>query len=58
MSSQINNNTYTTAPTSPNPYVSRKLNNMDQAQVMKREREDWEKMYHKMLKRLEMMIDI
>ena len=39
MSSQImNNNTYTTAPTSPNPYVSSKLNNMDQAQVMKRER--------------------
>ena len=33
-----NNNTYTTAPTFPNPYVSRKLNNMDQVQVMKRER--------------------
>ena len=42
MSSQItNNNTYTTAPASPNPYISRKLNNMDQVQVMKREREDW-----------------
>jgi len=25
------------APTFPNPYISRKLNNMDQAQVMKRE---------------------
>ena len=35
-----NNNTFATAPTSPNPYVSRKINNMDQAQVMKRERED------------------
>jgi len=48
---------FTTAPTSPNPYVSRKLNNMDQAQVMKRERENWERMYHKILKGLEAMID-
>ena len=32
MSSQIsNNNYYTIAPASPNPYISRKLNNMDQA---------------------------
>ena len=52
------NNTYTTAPTSPNPYISRKLNNIDQAQVMKREREDWLRMYHKTLKGLEMMIDV
>jgi len=37
MSSQ-NNNNYTTASTSPNPYISRKLNNIDQAQVTKRER--------------------
>ena len=59
MSFQIaNNNMFTTAPTSPNPYVSRKLNNMDQAQVIKREREDWERMYHKTLKGLEAMIDI
>jgi len=59
MSSQItNNNTYTTAPAFPNPYVSRKLNNMDQAQIMKREREDWSRLYHKMLKRLETMIDV
>jgi len=59
MSSQImNNNTYTIAPTFPNPYISRKLNNMDQAQIMKREREDWLRLYHKMLKRLETMIDV
>ena len=57
MSSQ-NNNNYTTAPASPNPYISRKLNNMDQAQVMKREREDWTRMYHKMLKGIEVMIDV
>ena len=59
MSSQImNNNTFTMAPTSPNPYVSKKLNNMDQAQIMKREREDWSRLYHKMLKGLETMIDV
>jgi len=49
MSSQINNN-YTTAPTS--------LNNIDQAQVMKREREDWIRLYHKTLKGIEMMINV
>ena len=31
---------------------------MDQAQVMKKEREDWERTYHKILKRLEAMIDV
>ena len=46
------------APAFPNPYISRKLNNMDQAQVMKREREDWERMYHKILKGLEVMINV
>jgi len=56
--STVNNNTFTTTPTSPNPYISRKLNNMDQAQVMKREREDWERLYHKTLKGIEAMIDV
>jgi len=58
MSFPTNNNTFVTAPTSPNPYISRKLNNMDQAQVMKREREDWTRVYHKMLKGIEAMIDV
>ena len=53
-----NNNTFVIAPTSPNPYISRKLNNMDQAQVMKREREDWTRLYHKTLKSIEAMIDV
>ena len=35
-----NNNTFVMAPTSPNPYISRKLNNMDQVHIMKREKED------------------
>ena len=46
------------APTFPNPYIFRKLNNIDQAQVMKKEREDWERTYHKTLKGLEAMIDV
>jgi len=59
MSSQNNNNNnYTTAFTSPNPYISRKLNNMDQAQVMKREQEDWTRTYHKTLKEIKVMIDV
>jgi len=59
MSFQIaNNNMFTMAPISPNPYVFRKLNNIDQAQVMKREREDWKRMYHKILKGLEATIDV
>jgi len=31
---------------------------MDQAQVMKREREDWMRLYHKTLKGTETMIDV
>ena len=58
MSFNNNNNNYVTAPTSPNPYISKKINNMDQALVMKREREDWTRLYHKMLKGLETMIDV
>ena len=59
MSFQIaNNNTFTTASTSPNLYISRKLNNMDQVQVMKKEREDWLRTYHKTLKGIEVMIDV
>ena len=52
------NNNYATAPTSPNLYISRKINNMNQALVVKREREDWTRLYHKTLKGLEMMIDV
>ena len=49
---------YLTAPTSPNPYISRKLNNMEEARMMKEERNNWTKLYHKMLKGLEVMIDV
>ena len=58
MSSQITENNYTTASTSPNPYISRKLNNMKKVQVMKKEWDDWTKLYHKMLRGIEMMINV
>ena len=59
MSSQIsNNNNNSMVPVFPNPYISRKLNNMDQTQIMKKEREDWMRLYHKTLKGLETMIDV
>ena len=47
-----------TAPTFPNPYITRKLNNMDEAQVLKKEQDDWTRMYHKTLKGLEVMINV
>ena len=58
--SQINNsnNYYTTAPTSSNSYITRKLNNMDKAKIMKAERNDWTRTYYKTLKGLEAMIDM
>ena len=59
MSFQVtNNNTFVMAPTFPNHYISRKLNNMNQAQVMKKEREDWMQLYHKTLKGIKVMIDV
>jgi len=57
MSSQTTNN-YLTAPTSPNPYITRRLNNMNEAKIMKAERNNWTRTYHKTLKGLEVMIDM
>ena len=57
MSSQTNNN-YMTTLTFPNPCITRKLNNMNEAQAFKNEWDDWTRIYHKMLKGLEVMIDV
>ena len=57
MSLQMTNN-YMTAPTSSNPYITRKLNNMDEAKALNEEWDDWTRLYHKMLKGLETMIDV
>jgi len=50
MSSQITNNNYMTTSTSPDPYITRKLNNMDEAKAFKEEQDDWTRLYHKTLK--------
>ena len=47
-----------TAPTSPNLYILRQLNNMEEAKLLKKEWNDWTKLYHKMLQGLEAIIDI
>ena len=47
-----------TASISPNPYITRKLNNMDEAKLFKKEHDNWTKLYHKILKGLEAMIDV
>jgi len=57
MSSQTTNN-YLTAPTLPNLYITRKLNNMEEVKMMKEKRNDWMKIYHKTLKGLEVMINV
>ena len=58
MSSPIINNNYATTPTSPNPYISRKLNNMEEAQEMKMKWNDWTKLYHKTLREIEVIIGV
>ena len=57
MSSQITSN-YLTAPTSLNSYIIQTLNNMDKVRMIKAERNNWTKTYHKTLKGLEVMIDM
>jgi len=47
-----------TTPTSSNPYITRKLNNMDEAQTFKTKQDDWTRLYHKTLKGLKAMIDV
>jgi len=51
-------NNYITTPTSPNSYITRKLNNMDEAKEFKKERDDWTRLYHKTMKGLETIIDV
>ena len=47
-----------TTSTSPNPYIIRKLNNMDKDILLKKKHYDWIQLYHKTLKELEVIINI
>ena len=46
-----------TIPTSPNLYVTKKLNNMDEARLFKSKHNDWSQLYYKILKEIEVMVD-
>ena len=47
-----------TAPNSPNSYIIRKLNSIEEAQVLKMEQDNWTRLYNKTLKGIEVMIDV
>ena len=47
-----------TALTSLNPYISRQLNNMEEAKALKNEQDDQTRIYYKILKGIEAMIDV
>ena len=49
---------FTTAPTSSNPYVSKRLNNMEEVSLFKKECNNWTRIYYKLLQDIETMIDI
>ena len=40
---------FTTAPTSPNPYVFYTINNIELITILNNERKDWMKKYHKII---------
>ena len=44
---------FITAPTSPNPYITCTLNNMELVKTMNKERKDWTKKYHKIIQEIE-----
>ena len=47
-----------TAFTSSNPYITRKLNNIDEAKAFKEEQNNWTRLYYKILKRIKVMINV
>jgi len=49
---------FTTTSTSPDPYISRRFNNMEEANLFKKECNNWTKIYHKLLQDIETMINV
>ena len=49
---------FTTAPTSPNPYVTYTLNNMNLIKTINDEKKDWTQKYHKVIQGIERMVDM
>ena len=57
ISSQFTTN-FTTALTSPNLYVTRTLNNMNEAKLFKKDYNDWTRLYHKLLQGIGVIVDV
>ena len=47
-----------TVPTSPNPYISYTVNNMDLIITLSNKRKDWMKKYYRIIRGLEIIADI
>ena len=47
-----------TVLTFSNPYITRKINNIDKAKLFKKKCDDWTKLYYKILKGLKAIIDV
>jgi len=48
----------TTAPTFPNPYITRTVNNLALINILTNKKKDWMKKYHKIIREIEIMADI
>ena len=49
---------FITAPTSPNPYVTHTLNNMNLVKTINEEKKDWMKKYHKIIQEIKRMVNV
>ena len=49
---------FTTTSTSPNPYTSCTVNNIDLIKTLNNKRQDWIRKYHKIIQEIEMIADI
>ena len=49
---------FITTPTSPNPYITCTINNINIIIIVNNEKKDWTKKYHKTIQELKTMADI
>jgi len=49
---------FTTAPNSPNPYITCTLNNIDLVKIMNQEKNNQMKKYHKIIQGIKRIVDV
>ena len=49
---------FRTAPTSPNPYTTYTLNNMNLVKTINEEKKNWTKKYHKVIQGIKRMVNV